>query len=225
MDLTFDKDDVKVLRGEDEIHRGDFLAGGPPMVLTGIRVVYAGTEVSPVNDKFYLRIIDSYGRIFENFSSAGYDILFHIPTNVDSGKYILTFNIIIHEEFVIKMEDRSVIPDFYVALDFEGPEAPPNLAFHADSDIDPEGRWDNDDQVWVTWDPAYDSQVGIDHYEYMLQGPDAFFQMNSTDLFEAELELAGDGVYELYVWAVDKVNNPGARAVKTFVNSSRTRMN
>ncbi len=224
MDLTFDKDDVKVLRGEEEIQRGQFLSGGPPLTLTGIRVVYDGTDVSPMNDKFFLRVIDSYGRIFENSTSGGYDINFAIPTNVDSGKYVLTINIIVKPEYVDKMEDLSTIPNFYIALDFNGPETPPNLAFHADSEVDPEGRWDDDKQVWVAWDPAYDSQVGIDHYEYMIEGPGGFFVVNSTDELGVELQLAGDGIYNIYVWAVDKVNNPGARAMKTIIKDSQDLM-
>ncbi|MEN8209646.1 MAG: hypothetical protein ABFR50_10395, partial [Candidatus Fermentibacteria bacterium] len=219
-DLTFDKDDLKVIRGEDEINRGDFLSGGPPLVLTGIRVIYTDTDVSPMNDKFFLRVIDSYGRIFENTTSGGFDIYFEIPTNVDSGKYVFEINIIIKPDFVEKTQDLSIIPDFYVALDFQGPEAPPNLAFHADDIMDPEGRWDNDEQVWATWDPAFDSQVGIDHYEFMIEGPNGFFYVNSTDLLEIELMLADDGIYNFYVWAVDKVNNPGARSIVTIVKDS-----
>jgi hypothetical protein len=119
------------------------------------------------------------------------------------------------------MEDLSIIPDFYVALDFIGPEAPPNLAFHADSAIDPEGRWDDDTQAWATWDPSYDSQVGIDHYEYQLEGPKGLFVINSTDDLMVELELEGDGIYTFYVWAVDKVGNPGARAMHEFVKDSQ----
>ena len=219
-DLTFNDDDIHVFRESNEIFRGDFLAGGPPMIITGVRVVYHGTEVSPMNNKFFIRVIDSYGRIFENKTSAGYDIYFEMPTNVDSGRYVFRVNIVITENYVNRMEDLSIIPDFYVALDFIGPEAPPNLALHADSETDPEGRWDDDEQVWLTWDPSYDSQVEVDHYETLVEGPNGFLLTENTEDLMTELALAGDGVYTIHTWAVDKVGNPGDRSIIEFVKDS-----
>ncbi|MEA3559948.1 MAG: hypothetical protein U9R75_11905, partial [Candidatus Thermoplasmatota archaeon] len=220
MDLTFDNEDVTVMRDEDVITRGDSLSGGSSLVASGLRVVYEGTSVSPLNDKFYLRVMDNYGRIFENHTSAGKDIFFEIPTNVDSGKFIFNVHLIVDPLFTDKLEDISNIPGFYVNLDFDGPEAPPNLKFHADMETDPEGRWDNDAQVWATWDPAFDSQVGIQYYKYQIEGPEGFFDLNQTEEFLIELELAGDGVYTLYVWAVDRVGNDGSRAVTTLVKDT-----
>ena len=219
-DLTFNDDDIHVFRGANEIFRGDFLAGGPPMIITGVRVVYHDTKVSPMNNKFFIRVIDSYGRIFENKTSAGYDIYFEMPTNVDSGRYVFRVNIVITENYVNRMEDLSIIPDFYVALDFIGPEAPPNLALHADSETDPEGRWDDDEQVWLTWDPSYDSQVEVDHYETLVEGPNGFLLTENTEDLMTELALAGDGVYTIHTWAVDKVGNPGDRSIIEFVKDS-----
>lgn len=220
MDLTFDNDDFTVLREGDEISRGVQLSGGPPLEVTGLRVVYQDTDVSPLDDKFFVRITDSYGRIFQNKSSAGQDIYFEIPTNVDSGKFSFNIDIIIYPILASKMEDLAVIPDFYVDFDFEGPQAPPLLQFHADSADDPEGRWDNDDQVWASWGPAFDPQVGIRDYGYKIEGPDGYLESNNTANRSIELKLGSDGLYTLYVWAFDNVGNQGMSSFTTLVKDS-----
>ncbi|MBN1538675.1 MAG: VCBS repeat-containing protein, partial [Candidatus Thermoplasmatota archaeon] len=218
--LGFDKLDMTVLQEEETVTRGASISSGPPLVLTNMRVVHSGTDVSPLDDKFFLRVIDSYGRVFENHTSAGKDIYFTIPTNVESGRFSFSLKIVIRPEFAAKYEDRSLVPEFIVIFDLDGPEAPQNLAIHADSEYDPEGRWDNDYQIWASWDPAFDPDSGIDHYEYLLDGPGGYSYFNSTPDLMAEFALGADGVYYLSVWGVDKVGNPGEKGTTMFVKDT-----
>ena len=69
-DLTFDKIDMTVTQGGKTVERGDFIPGGDPLVISGLRVVYEDTDVSPTNDKFYIRVTDNYMRVFENHSTV-----------------------------------------------------------------------------------------------------------------------------------------------------------
>ena len=216
-DITFLGDDFVVTRDGEVINRGDFLAGGKPLKVTGMRVIYEGTLVSPPDDRFFVRIRDSYSRIFEDRSSSGRMVNFEIPTTVDSGIYKFSISLIVKDEYSPYMKATAVIPIFYVNLDFEGPEAPTNLRFHADGPDDPENRWDDDTEVWITWDPAYDTQQGVAGYYVDVSGEtraiQSFFITEGTSM---NLTLPDNGTYTVTVYAVDDSDNVG-RAVSTSI--------
>ncbi|MGA1820957.1 MAG: FG-GAP-like repeat-containing protein [Thermoplasmatota archaeon] len=216
-DLTFDNIDMKVMLGDSQLERGAVLSGGEPLRITGLRAVYEETDVSPGNDKFFVRVKDNYLRVFENRSSAGLEIDIRIPTNVDSGIFRLWVEQILYPEYELHATSVSNIPGFYVSLDFDGPFAPQNLKFHADSIDDPEGRWDNDNQVWISWDPAFDTQVGVIGYKYQVRGPGSFMVTGDTEDRFTELTLGESGVYTIQIWGIDEAGNPGRRGIKSIV--------
>jgi hypothetical protein len=219
-DLTFSAPDMKVTKGTDVIERGDFFAGGEDLTMSGLRVIYEDTDVSPLDDKFFLRVTDSYSRVFENHTSSGKEIFFKIPTNVESGEYRFWIEIIMYYEWTRYAEVKAIVPPFYVTMDFDGPLPPQNLLFHADSVTDPENRWDNDEQVWLTWDQAFDSQVQVYDYEYILDGPGTFSATGTVSNTSMELALGPDGEYTISIWGIDEVGNPGARAIASIVKDS-----
>ncbi|MCU0798788.1 MAG: FG-GAP-like repeat-containing protein, partial [Candidatus Thermoplasmatota archaeon] len=156
-DLVLEGTDFYVTRDGSEVHRGDYLAVGGPLKVTGMRIIHPGTIVSPADDKFFVRVFDSYSRIFEDRSSSGRQIYVEIPMSVDSGIYKFSMDVILSEYAAQYMTVTAVVPAFYLQLDFTGPERPLNVRFHSDGLVDPEGRWDNDLSVWVTWDPSFDT--------------------------------------------------------------------
>ena len=220
-DLTFDKTDMTVMRKGEVIDRGDFFAGGEPLVVTGLRVVFEKTSVSPFDDKFFIRLLDSYNRVFESYESSGRDIYFELPTNVESGPYRFWIELNIYFEWQRYSEAKGTIPAFYITMDFDGPEAPLNVKFHADSFDDPETRWDDDTQVWVSWDPAFDSQVSVPQYDYMVTGPGTYLVTGTVNDTLVELELGEDGFYEIAVWGIDAVGNPGIRGWASMFKDSK----
>ncbi|MCU0798531.1 MAG: FG-GAP repeat protein, partial [Candidatus Thermoplasmatota archaeon] len=156
-DLVLEGTDFYVTRDGAEVHRGEYLAVGGPLKVTGMRIIHPGTIVSPADDKFFVRVFDSYSRIFEDKSSSGRQIYVEIPMSVDSGIYKFSMDVILSEYAAQYMTVTAVVPAFYLQLDFNGPDRPRNVRFHSDGLVDPEGRWDNDLSVWVTWDPSFDT--------------------------------------------------------------------
>jgi hypothetical protein len=211
-DIRFLGDDFAVNRDGEPISRGDFVDGGKPITVRGMRVVYEGTDISPQNDRFRVRIVDSYSRIFEDLDSAGREILFEIPTTVDSGIYRFSVEIIIARDYFDYMEQTSVIPIFYINLDFDGPEAPKNLKFHADSPTDPENRWDDDHEVWLSWDPSFDTQQGVQgYYVETTSGTRAVNTKYVDEGTSTNLTLEGTGTITTTVYAIDDSGNIGMR--------------
>ncbi|MDD1713523.1 MAG: hypothetical protein LUQ69_10200, partial [Methanoregulaceae archaeon] len=215
-DLTFEGNDFKVTRDGSDVHRGDFISTGPPLIVNGLRVVHQGTRISPTNEKFFLRVSDNYNRIFEDRNSSGKEGYFEIPTSVASGIYKFNININIDPTMVQYMTSDAIIPDFYLQIDVDGPDRPSNLNFHADSINDPEGRWDNDGQVWLTWDPSYDSQQTIKGYIIEVSGPEHFSTYFTEDLF-TELNLPGRGVFSVLIKGQDSSGNIGSGTSSSIV--------
>ncbi len=216
-DITFEGDDFIVTRDGDPISRGQFLAGGSDLSVTGLRVIYEGTTVSPLNEKFFVRVTDSYSRIFEDVDSSGRDVYFEIPTTIDSGVYKFSIDIQITSDYISKIQKTAIIPMFYLNLDLNGPEAPTNVRFHADTLEDPESRWDDDTDVWLSWDPTYDTQQGILRYYVEISGST---RGTETLIIEegtsTNITLPGAGVFTVSVYAEDESNNMG-RATSAMI--------
>ncbi len=207
-DLVLEGTDFYVTRDGAEVHRGDYLAVGGPLHVTGMRIVHAGTIVSPGDDKFFVRVFDSYSRIFEDRSSSGRQIMTEIPMSVDSGIYKFFMDVILSEYAAQYMTVTAVVPAFYLQLDFMGPERPNNVRFHSDSLVDPEGRWDNDLGVWVTWDPSFDTQQGVVGYHVEVSGP-AYKGEFYTDGLSMNLTFPEAGTYVVMVRGEDESGNIG----------------
>ncbi len=217
-DITFLGDDFVVTRDGIPVKRGDFVEGGKPITVRGLQVVFEGTDISPQNDRFFIRITDTYSRIFEDKDSAGREILFDLPTTVNSGVYRFSVQIIIYKEYFNYMEETTVVPMFYINLDFDGPEAPTNLKFHADSPTDPENRWDNDHEVWLSWDPAYDTQQGVKGYFVEVSSDSR--AMTTTYVDEGtstNLTLEGTGTITARVYGIDDSGNIGSATTTRII--------
>ena len=210
-DITFLGDDFVVTRDGITVERGDFLAGGSPLDVSGLKVIYEGTSISPNNDRFFVRLTDSYSRIFEDLDSSGREIYLELPTTVDTGVYKFSIDIQVTPTYMTWIQKTAIIPLFYVNFDFNGPEAPTNVRFHADTLEDPESRWDDDTEVWLTWDPTYDTQQGIEKYFVDISGPTrATETLTIEEGTSTDLTLPGAGVFTVSVYAQDESGNNGS---------------
>jgi hypothetical protein len=116
------------------------------------------------------------------------------------------------------MTATAVIPLFYLNLDFTGPEAPTNLKFHADSLDDPENRWDDDTEVWLSWDPSFDTQQEVLGYFIDISGmsraTQSYFIEEGISL---NITLPGQGMFTASVYAVDESDNIGRATITSII--------
>ncbi len=197
-----------------ELTKGSFVQPGEHLELTGLKVVYQGTEISPPDGYFSVLMIDSYGTIFLNQTNSGQEILFRTMTRQLSGVETFTFSIIDLEGTA---EDMSGSPYIFVSVDTDFPEAPDQLEVKADSDIDPLMGYDDDPQVWVTWFPSYDDSSNVIGYLYNTHDgggtSDGFLVEKNWFVYDG-LE---EGWNTIYVWAIDEALNYGpASAVSVY---------
>ncbi len=197
-----------------ELTKGSFVQPGEDLELTGLMVVYQGTEIAPPNGYYSVLMTDSYGTIFLNQTNSGQDILFRTRTKQLSGMETYTFSII---DLKGTSEDVSGSPYIFVNVDTDLPEAPDQLEVKADSDIDTLMGFDNDPQVWVTWFPSEDSSSNVIGYMYNTHDGggtgDGILVEKNWFVYEG-LE---EGWNTIYVWAIDEALNYGpASAVSVY---------
>jgi len=168
--------------------------------------VYEGTNATPPNDYFSVRMSDNFGNVFLNTSSSGKDILFTYRTQELAGREEISVSII---DLLGEAEDSSGGFSFFYLVDADLPEPPDDLEIHADSDIDTLLGYDNDPVVYVTWSPASDPTSEIIGYMYSLFDGGGTGEGYFTPNTEVEFSGLEEGWNTIYVWSVDSAHNYG----------------
>ncbi|MCD6382909.1 MAG: FG-GAP repeat protein, partial [Thermoplasmata archaeon] len=211
MDLTFTGSWVAYGEGGEFIPRGAFISGSQEIYFTGMRVVYEDTLVSPPNDFFDVRIVDNWHRVFFNYSSSGADFVIKARSYPISGELRFRIGIV---NIIGRGKDVSVIPDYYFTVDADAPTAPKNVVIHSDSFTDLRGEYDNDGEIYVTWDPSYDLGCGIAGYYVKVRAwgsgtrgaAEGWIFTNETRIVLTNMTA---GLNDVLVAAVDNVGNRG----------------
>jgi hypothetical protein len=189
-----------------ELARGDFVRPDESLEITGLRVVYEDTDVSPPNDYFGVRLMDNFGNVLLNTSSSGMDILFSYHTQDLAGREEFNLSMI---DLIGEADNNAGVLTFYYFVDTDLPDPPQDLEVRADSDIDTLVGYDNDPEVFVTWSPASDPTSDVVGYMYNIYDGggtgDGWFTPNTQVVFDG-LSL---GWNTIYVWSVDSANNFG----------------
>ncbi|MFW3145380.1 MAG: hypothetical protein ACMUIE_01035 [Thermoplasmatota archaeon] len=188
------------------LSKGSYVLPGERMEVTGMRVVYEGTDASPPNEYFSVRMMDNYGNVFLNSSSSGMDILFTFRTQELPGREEFNLTII---DLVGEADDVSGIVSFFYLVDTDPPKPPEDIEIRADSDIDTLMGYDNDPHVYIGWSPASDESSEVIGYMYNTYDAggtdDGWFTPNTNIEFDG-LE---EGWNTIYIWSVDSAHNYG----------------
>ena len=188
---------------------GSFVQGGETIEVKGVRVVFEGTEASPPNSYFSIRMEDNKGNVYLNQTSSGIDIYFTFKTLPIPGKEELFIMIV---DLVGEADDVTGGLMFYYMVDVDLPHAPTDLIARADSDIDELTGYDDDPDVWIVWSPSFDDTSNIVGYLYNTF--DAGGTSDGTFVDRTKFEFKGlmEGWNTIYVWAMDEAKNYGPAA-------------
>ena len=194
------------------LNKGSFVRPNEKIEVTGMRAVYEGTTTSPPDNFFSTRMTDNVGNVFINTSSSGRDIYFTYRTQEVAGR----------EEFNISFVDlkgdsqnAAGLVNFFYIVDIDLPLPPEEIVIRADSDIDILEGYDNDPEVFISWNPTFDETSDVIGYMYSTADgaftDKGIFTENTQVVFDGLVE----GLNEIYVWAVDSAHNYGPSQVAT----------
>ena len=192
--------------------KGSFVRPNEKIEVTGMRAVFEGTEASPPNDFFSIQMTDNVGNVFINSSSSGKEIYFTYRTQEVAGRE--EFNITLVD---LKGEAKNAAGrvNFFYIVDTDLPLPPEEIIIRADSDIDDLQGYDNDPEVFISWEPTFDETSDVIGYMYSTADggmtDNGIFTENTQVVFDGLVE----GLNEIYVWSVDSARNYGPSQVAT----------
>ena len=205
------------------ISNGGWVYGGEEFVFQGLKAVYPGTRRSPMSGTYSILAEDESGIIWSQGEVAEGDI--HLPVTVENDLVTKVYRV--YFGGIPLSEDLSEVPLYEIKVDPFKPKPPENLEIHADSYEDPTTSFDDDSEVFVTWDSAEDLESGIAGYYLSSVSPEAdhsdaaIYEFVEHPLTSRKLFMTGDGDKKLYIWAVDLAGNPST-AVFTVVKVDKT---
>ncbi len=210
MDLTFSGRWMAYDENGEHLMRGDFISGTQDIYFTGLKVVYQDTDVSPPDSFFDVRIVDNWNRVFFNYTSSGTAFVIKAISYPISGELRFRVSIV---NIIGRGEDVSIIPDYYFQVDADAPSPPGNVVIHSDSFTDLQGAFDDDGEVFVTWDPAFDMGSGIAGYMVKVRswggGTRAGEGWQFTEETRIRISNLSAGLNDILVKAIDNVGNDG----------------
>ena len=188
------------------LEKGSFVLPNEKIVVTGVMVVYEGTDTPPGDDYFSVRMEDNFGNVFINQSNSGQEIYFTYRTQQLAGREEINLMIV---DTSIGAEDVSGGLSFYYTVDTDLPPPPGFVEIRADSDVDTLVGYDNDPDVYMVWEPSEDPTSEV--VGYMYNTYDAGETSDGTFVESTFTEIHGlkEGWNMIYLWAVDDANNYG----------------
>ena len=197
----------------DMIPAGKWLPENRSLEITGMKLVYNGTEdfpedfgtqpYCPHNDMFHIEMKSNRGETKIDDSSSGKDFDFIMEAGSDP-------RMVIYQGVAKGISTSKLmngIPDFYVNVDTDVPTPPSGIQIHADSFDDEQVLVDNDGELYVTWSDSMEYNSGIDHYELRINGDDST-RISLNEKY-AKINTSSVGEIEVQVRATDKVGHIG----------------
>jgi hypothetical protein len=196
------------------VANGGWLQGGAEFYFTGLKAEYPQTSKSPLPGSYTIQAVDEVGNLFVQEYVDGYcEILANVENDLVAKTYLLSIG------NVPPQTDLSDVPEFILNVDPFKPSPPTDLLIHSDSYEDPNTEYDNENEVFVTWEPAEDLESGIGGYWLTTDEPAVASEASDIYMFiehpitSTKLNLPGNGVKKLYIWAIDRAGNP---SIPTF---------
>ncbi|RLI52211.1 MAG: hypothetical protein DRO93_15370, partial [Candidatus Thorarchaeota archaeon] len=190
------------------IENGGWVKGSEQFYFRGIKAVYPGTTFSPLPGTYSFTVTDEVGNKFVQSYVEGYA---NIPVTAE--------NDLVKKMYILNITDVPSGTDvsdpvvFYLNIDPYRPTPPKEVLIHADSFDDRNTEYDDDNEVFVTWEPAEDFESGIAGYYVATfdpfldegDGQAAFVESPDTS---AKITFDDMGTRKVWVWSMDKAGNP-----------------
>ncbi len=192
------------------LEEGDWVKGGEKVYWTNLSVVYEKTlDFYPPVDKYSIQLKDegkniwkytpkSQGEIF-NFTSS-------MPLINDTDRmFYLNITTIPQVDNVDDVSNQ-----FKLRVDNDAPGPPHEVIIHADSYTDANTIADNDTRVYVTFTSPTQDSSGIKGYYYSTSDNSGTKNGTYTTKNQFQITVYNNGIFNVYVWAIDNVGNIGA---------------
>ncbi|MCD6383804.1 MAG: hypothetical protein J7L88_05025, partial [Thermoplasmata archaeon] len=205
-DLTIRGEPVIVAEWQGRLHNDSWVRTSENFTFTNFSIVYSEfPDLSPQDSSCFLSIADDEGHVTNVTHRRG------VVFNVSMRAKNTTDNLVLYTFRIGGIPPERDLSDvkFYLHVDGTPPTPPAALLIHADAFDDPQTSSDNDTELYVSWNPALDPHSGIAGYYYSTVDRSGTTEGEFTDGREVKVTAPGEGIYKIYVWAVDKVGNIG----------------
>lgn len=209
-DLDFMGDLTIVSEKNGVLSKGSYVGPGEKIEVTGITAVYQGTEAYPPNDYFGIQMIDNIGNIFLNTSTSGKEIYFTYMTQDLSGREEINISFV---DLTGEADNVAGLVSFFYFVDTDLPNPPEEVIARADSDIDTLIGFDNDPEVFITWEPGFDETSEIIGYMYSSLDGGLTDEGTFTQSTQVKYDGLVEGWNQIFVWSVDSARNYGPSQV------------
>jgi len=193
------------------IGAGGWVHGNEEFQFRGVKAVYPGTTLSPRPGSIGFTMTDEAGVSWTQDYVEDYAEIDVIAEN-DMVKKL--FNLTISN--VPPGTDVSGGFSYVINIDPFRPQPPQDIKVHSDSFEDRSTNFDDDLEVYVTWEPAEDYESGI--LGYYVSTFDPLLEESETRSGTAtwvespdtstKMVFDGEGAKKVWVWSVDKAGNP-----------------
>jgi len=207
--------------GEDNglISPGEYLHKDEMVLVSGLTCVYEGTEdFYPLDSYFDVFFYDNYGNMYYDVNSSGRRIVFRYWVQGDNP--LEYFNITVTN--IPGNGSYAGEPyAFYYYVDTYAPDPPLYITAKADSEVDPLEGFDNDDEMYLMWEPVVDVGSGIYGYYYSTEDGGGTTEGNFTTDNFAVITGLHEGWNDIYIWSVDKAMNIGeSNKISVLIDTS-----
>ena len=205
-DLTIKGNPLIEAEWQGTLTNNSWVRASENITFTNISIVYSDNpELSPMDGSCFLSIHDDEGNYYNVTHRRGEVFRVRLRAkNTTDSLVLYTFKV----GGIPPERDMSDIL-FYLRVDGTLPTPPGALLIHADGIEDPQTSSDNDTELFVAWNPALDPHSGVAGYFYSTVDGSGTTSGAFTEEREITVEAPGEGIYVIYVWAVDRVGNIG----------------
>ncbi|MCD6383606.1 MAG: hypothetical protein J7L88_04020, partial [Thermoplasmata archaeon] len=199
---------------QGKLESGDFVKGGELVNLTGLSLYYNMTVYSPPNEVFSVYLEDNRGRRWWDNSSSGRRV--NIVTRAPEEDMIWNLHFGVEGIPEISLIMAPIEVSFKV--DNSPPPPPFNVKVHDDYFNSTRTEYDDDREIFITWEEEEEDGSGISHYVIIIKHRLGVLTITVSDpeTKRYRLEDAPLGRLQVGVGAVDKVGNVGEVTYTNF---------
>ncbi|MBN1539188.1 MAG: fibronectin type III domain-containing protein [Candidatus Thermoplasmatota archaeon] len=193
------------------IGNGGWVHGNEDFQFRGVRAVYPNTDLSPRPGSVGFTMIDEKGVSWVQEYVEGSCM---VDVTAENDYIRKLYNLTLSN--VPPGTDVSGGLSYVINIDPFSPLPPQGIKVHADSFEDRMVDFDDDNEVYVTWEPAEDYESGILGYyvsdfdplaEEGTRGAAKWVESPDTS---TKLTFDVKGIKKIWVWSVDRAGNPSA---------------
>lgn len=205
------------------IQNQSWIRAGEWVNFMGPVVAYIGADLYPPLDSYEFIVWDEDDEMYTSSHMPGEPInVTLVSPATTKTNYRYKFNI----TGVPPDTDTSDL-SFRLSTDADPPGKPPTVIIHADDLNDQRTRYDNDTEVFLSWQSAPETASGVIRYYWAFEDRGGTRNGNPVESrLDAVVELPGKGLHTLYVWAEDLVGNIGpAESAQIMIDTEPTTFN